>query len=342
MKKFFILALITICSVVPLSGYSSQKLADANDNDLLVYNDTSTNSMRYMNMWMFSFMPMYMNMNKTFKGDSRYNIPQKKDTKTGSGYMMGPEGAMQMQMYMFMGMYMTHDWSFMVMGSYNITSMPMFMSMKHRHTSQEMYSKGFGDTQLIGGIYQINNSHHRLEWQFGISLPTGRINYASTMSQMGPTVYGWGYAMQQGSGTFDPIAGIKYTYYQTGYTTGAEFMTTQRLYENYKHYRLGSIYTLSGNYNYNITKDFSLGTKLIATYTAPASGKSLASSEYFGVGYLTNDTGGFIMSNELNMKYSVNNSNKFELAVSLPLYQYYRGVQMGTSFIVSGKYTYMI
>jgi hypothetical protein len=86
---------------------------------------------------------------------------------------------------------------------------------------------------------------------------------------------------------------------------------------------------------------------LIGTYIAPAAGKYLTPDTSrmptkWGVGYITNDTGGFIMSNELNTKYSLNDSNKFELAVTLPLYQYYRGVQMGTSFIVSGKYTYMI
>ena len=334
MKRMLLTSLILI-GLLPLSSYSSKlQNIDNNNDSFLIYNDTSTNSMRNMNMWMFSFMPMYMNMNKVYKGASRTYPLQ-------DHYMMGPEGAMQMQMYMFMGMYMTHNWSFMVMGSYNITNMPMFMSMKHL-TSQAMYSKGFGDTQLVGGLYLINNSHHRLEWQLGVSVPTGRINYASTMTQMNG-IYGWGYAMQQGSGTFDPIFGIKYTYYQTNYTAGAEFMTTQRLYKNYKDYRLGSIYTISGNYNYNITRDFTLGTKLITTYIAPAAGKSLtSSSEHFGVGYHTNDTGGFVLSDELNAQYTYNEVHKFKLAVTLPIYQYYRGVQMGTSIVISGQYTYMI
>ena len=145
-------------------------------------------------MWMFDVMSMYMNMDGFQSGASSAPAP--------SDDMMVPT-KMDMYITMFMAMYMTKDWDVMLMGSYNYKFMDMDMNMHGKTERSSMKSQGFGDTEISGGYNIVNNRQHKLQVRAGVSLPTGRINYDGAMPMMDVEAYG--YNMQMGSGTFDPV-----------------------------------------------------------------------------------------------------------------------------------------
>ncbi len=110
------------------------------------------------------------------------------------------------------------------------------MGMKMRSKS-----KGMGDTRLMGN-YAISDSEgadgNNLNLYYGLSIPTGSVK----KNDMGQRLE---YAMQTGTGTYDPILGLGYNYKAGNWNLSASTGTVLRFGHNSEDYRFGNEYTAS-------------------------------------------------------------------------------------------------
>ncbi len=151
------------------------------------------------------------------------------------GFMMTPT-EMTMQMHMFhAGYQMNHRLAFMAMLPYHVNHMDMIDNMG---MTSSMKSSGLGDFSLSGQYGLWKSERSGVNVTLGLSLPTGSIDEGS-----GGTRYS--YAMQLGSGTWDPMVGIGYYRQYQSWRLGADISTTLRFGENDNGYRLGNAYKLS-------------------------------------------------------------------------------------------------
>lgn len=176
-----------------------------------------------------------------------YEFSRMKDVMDGSddletedviarGFMMAPID-MDMQMHMFhMGYQPSHRLAFMAMLPYINNDMTMENAMGVR---SKMKSDGFGDIALSGDYLLWQNQADQVHVEFGLSMPTGSIDEKSSAGVRLP------YAMQLGSGTWDPMLGISYAHQYHNWTFGAAAHATFRIGENDNNYSLGNVYGLS-------------------------------------------------------------------------------------------------
>lgn len=162
-----------------------------------------------------------------------------------ANYMVAPLD-MTMEMHMFGVMFgATDKLTLMGMAPYVHKSMNHVNRMGvHFNTETE----GLGDVKLSGiySLYEsgINPDTHRVTHTLllnpGVSLPTGSIN------ERGDTPAGANqklpYAMQLGSGTFDPLLGLTYVNKHANWSWGAQANTVLRFGQNSEGYRLGNEY----------------------------------------------------------------------------------------------------
>lgn len=286
-----------------------------------------------MNMWMFNLMPMYMTMDGLQSDTSSATAP--------SSDMMVPT-KMDMSMLMFMAMYMTRSWDVMVMGSYNIKTMDMTMNMMGKSIASTMRSEGLGDTQLLVAYKFLHTKRQSLKLEGGISLPTGRINYQGVMPMMSTTLYG--YNMQMGSGTFDPIIGIIYNYHWHKWALQSELRTLQRLYKNYRDYQLGDVYQLTLGADYNAWSYLSLGSKVQGILTTKTSGVAANTNANWGISYNPQNTGSKVinMIAEAKIKGAGSLANQsLLLQVAYPIYQNLNGTQMKQGWQAGVSFNFM-
>ncbi|WP_440683102.1 hypothetical protein [Cysteiniphilum halobium] len=286
-----------------------------------------------MNMWMFNLMPMYMTMDGLQSGTSSVAAP--------ADDMMVPT-KMDMSMLMFMAMYMTRNWDFMVMGSYNIKTMDMTMNMMGKSIASTMRSEGFGDTQLLISYKFLQTQHQSLKLKGGVSVPTGRINYQGVMPMMSTTLYG--YNMQMGSGTFDPIIGIIYGYHWHKWFLQSELKTLQRLYKNYRDYALGDVYQLTLGADYNVWSYLSLGSKVQGVLTTKTSGVAEDTNANWGISYNPQNTGGKVINLIAEAKIKgagILSNQSLLLQFAYPIYQNLNGIQMKQGWQVGVSFNFM-
>ncbi|MBK2124131.1 transporter [Fangia hongkongensis] len=304
-----------------------------NDMMTMSMNNHQHHHMDNLGMWMFNVMPMYMNMDGLQSGTN--------SVSGSSSDMMVPK-SMNMYMLMFMAMYMRGDWSVMLMNSYNIKTMDMDMNMMGKTTSSSMRSEGFSDTQVVGGYNLINTKVQKLQLQGGVSLPTGRINYSGDMPMMSDTLYG--YPMQMGSGTFDPILGINYTYFWHKLVTSAELETLQRLYKNYRSYQLGDVYQLTLLANYQVLSLLSVGSKLQGIITTKTDGVAAGTNANWGVDYNPANSGGKVINLFATARISgsgVLQGQSLAIEAGYPIYQNLNGTQMKQGWQASVALNFM-
>lgn len=148
-------------------------------------------------------------------------------------YMMVPT-----QMHMTMGG-MTVGYSFHK--DFFLMAMVMWMWKKMKMLNRAgrwstMESIGIGDLMLMGKyrLYRGDSlsSQRQLSFLLGVQCPTGSIRKKDN-GQILP------YAMQMGSGTFDPILGILYTDSYSDFWWGVNLTYTKRFYNNPHGYHLG-------------------------------------------------------------------------------------------------------
>jgi len=171
-----------------------------------------------------------------------------------------------MDMHMIGAMYApTNDLTLMVMGHYMDNKMKMVNRMG---VQSQMKSSGIGDT-VISGLYKLSEKscdcgdQSRLHANIGLSLPTGSIDEKGfRMGSYGNLPY----AMQLGSGTFDPILGLTYSSLTENYSWGVQGKATFRLEDNDEGYNLGNEYKVSSWVAKNVTNWLSTSLRLEASH----------------------------------------------------------------------------
>lgn len=179
--------------------------------------------------FMLSYRYMFMEMEGNRSGTRGVS-----EAEVLSQYMVAPT-EMEMKMHMLGAMYAPSDTlTLMAMLPYVELSMNHVTRMGMAFTTE---STGIGDIQLAGLWNILEDTHHRVHLNTGISLPTGEID------ERGNTPAGQNmklpYPMQLGSGTFDLRPGVTYAGQTSAVSWGAQVMGTIRLGENDNNYTLG-------------------------------------------------------------------------------------------------------
>ncbi len=288
---------------------------------------------------MISYRHARMGMKGMKDGDN--NVTPSAVVQAGGnyGYMMTPT-RMTMDMDMLGVMYAPNsDVTFMAMGHYMQKDMRMLM---RNGMTPKMETEGFGDT-VISALYKLEDeqcdcgTNNVLHANIGLSLPTGSIDEkAVRMGSYGNLPY----AMQLGSGTFDPIFGLTYNSYDENISWGGQIKTTLRLGKNEEGYRLGSEYSVGSWISKNFTDWLSGSIKLDATHKEDINGQDQGISGLVGVTPTAdpNNYGG----QTINLGLGINLYNpdgalkghRLALEYTKPIYENLNGVQMSTDNVI--------
>ena len=292
------------------------------------------------NEYMFSYRLMKMEMKNLFQGNNKISKVNAMSSPNGasnsSGTYMNAPDSMSMEMHMFGAMYAPSDYiTLMLMGSYHnkemtIQRMPMAGGRKF-----DVNSSGFGDMRLTF-LSKIQDTQ---KWKnhvgFGMSIPTGDINKRDVTPMSSDARLG--YAMQNGTGTYDAFFLINNLNEIGKFKVGEQFF-----------FKL----PVSGknDYGYKYGKDFGLNLWVSYRFFQYLSGSLKINYQYKG------EMEGF--DNEMNKRMSaamdsknqgfnkvnlglgfnfVNNSdyfknNRIALELLVPIYRDYKGIQMADSF----------
>lgn len=182
--------------------------------------------------FMLSYRYMYMDMDGNRDGDSRVGVDD-----VLADFMVSPTD-MSMEMHMLGAMYAPTDWmTLMLMVPYVRKDMDHVTRMGTRFTTK---SEGLGDIRLTGMFPIVHEGHHAFHANFGVSLPTGSIDEKDATPADPTASRRLPYPMQLGSGTFDLLPGVVYTFQEEDWSFGAAANGTIRLGENDNDYTLGN------------------------------------------------------------------------------------------------------
>ncbi len=199
-------------------------------------------------MTSYRYMPMWMEGSLSSSDDvSNATIFQ--------NFMVAPQ-KMRMDMHMLGVMYATSDkLTLMIMGNYVKNSMDLQMMSGMTFSTE---SSGFGDISL-GGLYKVlNKDRQSVHANIGVSIPTGDIDQRDDTPMMANAQLA--YAMQLGSGTWDPYVGVTYLGQTDSFSWGAQTMYKMRLGDNSENYSLGNKLDLNGWFAYKLSKKVSIST----------------------------------------------------------------------------------
>lgn len=192
---------------------------------------------------MLSYRHMFMQMDGSRDGTSA-----KSDADVRSaGFAIVPT-EMTMEMHMFGVMYAPRDWvTLMLMAPY------VRKTMKHKAgpvlgaVQFDTVSEGLGDIKLSAMFPFWERGAHAMQFNFGISFPTGSIAEKDATPAGRVTLP---YPMQLGSGTVDVLPGVGYTYQAAHWSAGAQASAVLRVDENYRNYTLGNRFDVTGWWAY--------------------------------------------------------------------------------------------
>ncbi len=287
--------------------------------------------------WMlsFRFAQMYMN-------DNYDNTNKVSSGEIFNKYMVAPE-SMRTDMYMFGLMYGVTDYlTIMAMTSY----VQKFMTLQHKAMGTfSTSSKGLSDTNLIGMFQLLDRSskngnslsRHKLHVNLGVSLPTGSINQRGNTPMASDVILG--YPMQLGSGTFDPIVGLTYVYKIEQWAFGSQANMVIRLGENYKGYRLGNEYSLTGWMSRSINRYLGISFRMLGKAWGNIHGKNTDLNPMMSPVNDPNARGGeridtMIGVNFINPDGFLKN-NRLAAEFGIPVYQRLDGPQLGLDYMFS-------
>jgi hypothetical protein len=197
---------------------------------------------------MLSYRYQYMHMDGNRDGDSSVSTQDVLDD-----FMVAPT-SMPMHMHMVGAMYGLTD-------NLTIGAMTGFMEKEMDHvrrngTQFDEDNQGITDTK-VNGLYEFyNDGKHRLQFNAGISLPTGSINDRKSNGTI------FAYPMQMGSGTYDLLPGISYSGLSENWSWGSQANSVVRLGRNDRGYTLGNRYQLTAWGARNINDALSVSLRL--------------------------------------------------------------------------------
>ena len=294
----------------------------------------------------FSNMRMHGLLNGKKKVDLReaMNSPNSASDNSGT-YMNSPVG-MKMDMLMFGGMYApTNNLTLMLMTNYVEKEMKQERMPMSGSSRFDVNSSGFGDVRVSALIKILQDNGHDTILGIGLSLPTGSIDKrdltpASSNARLG-------YAMQNGSGTFDPFIFVNNVNNLGKFKIGEQVLfKTNFSNNNSKGYHYGNFIDLKTWISYRWLKNLSTSLKINYKYQERMNGSDNEMNKRMSPA-MDNKNQGY---NKLELGFGLNFINHREflknhrlgIELTFPVYQNLRGIQMSDSInsIIGWQYSF--
>lgn len=270
-------------------------------------------------------------------------------------YLMSSD-RMHMDMHMLMAMYgLTRKITLMAMFDYNSSSMNMkspsgsshmmmmdgVMMMMPGGDMPDMKSSGFGDVKITGLYSLLDNVNHHVLVSAGISVPTGSIQTKGNASSMYPGSR-MPYMMQHGSGTWDVLPGLTYTFQKNKIIASSQVYSTIRTGYNVVGYKLGNAISFNDWFAYHWLKWLSTSLRGEVNVTGPIKGSDPSL-------YIYNDPSANYMNYGGTSAWAhagVNTyfktgfiNNKIGIEFGLPVYQNSNGIQPALYYSTTFNYS---
>jgi hypothetical protein len=217
--------------------------------------------------WMLSYRYMFMEMDGMYRGSSSISSAG----AFASNYAVAPE-RMTMDMHMVGAMYAPTD-------LITLSAMLPYTSREMDHSilagaapliaanggssTFTTESGGIGDLRLGSLIRIVHGNGHHFHGGFGVSLPTGSIGERDFVPGPGGLLKRQlPAAMQPGSGTFDLLPSLTYTYLGDSWSAGVQAAGVIRIGRNAHGYTLGDSFDLTSWVSYQVAEWVSVSTGL--------------------------------------------------------------------------------
>lgn len=217
--------------------------------------------------WMLSYRYMFMEMDGMYQGSNSISP----GTVFANNYAVSPT-RMTMDMHMIGAMYAPTDQvTLSVMLPYVTREMDHLINpgaapliaFNNGNSTFTTESEGIGDLKLGSLVRLIHDGAHHLHGGMGISLPTGSIGERDLVPGPGGLLQRQlPAAMQPGSGTFDFLPSITYTYVEESWSAGVQGSGVIRTGKNSHGYRLGNSFDLTSWFSYRTCESVSLSAGL--------------------------------------------------------------------------------
>ena len=329
--------LIIIIFIVFPSDTFSENLSTADSHaPISVHGD----HMHKKNGLMFSYRFANMRMNKVFNGTKSIStnaiMTAPNGASGGEGNYMNAPVSMKMDMHMLGAMFAPTDYlTIMLMTNYSQKEMTQQRVAMSGGGSFDVNSSGFGDVRLSGLIKLINNDKIKSHIGIGLSMPSGSINQRDNTPASNNTRLG--YAMQNGSGTYDPFFSL------TNLNNFGNFKFGQQIFfklpasgKNSNNYKYGKTFDSSLWTSYSWVNSISTSLRLNYNFMSEISGSDDEMNKRMSPAMDSNNQGHQKLNvgvglNFINHKVLLNN-HRLALESIFPLYQKYQGLQMSENF----------
>jgi len=291
---------------------------------------------------MFSYRFGHMRMDKVISGTKLMGINEimiaPNGSSNGAGTYMNAPTTMKMDMHMFGAMYAPTDYfTLMIMGSYSEKEMTQQrMPMMGKNGSRfDVNSSGIGDTKISGLIRIYDTTSIKSHFGIGLSLSTGSINKRDNA----PASFDarLGYAMQNGSGTFDPF------FFFNNVNNFGKVKLGEQIYfkipasgKNSKGYEYGNTFYSSVWTSYRWLNNVSTSVKLNYKYKGEMRGSDDEMNPRMSPAMDARNQGYQKLNFGIGINFINNNhllkNHRLALEAIFPVYQRYRGIQMSENF----------
>ena len=308
----------------------------------------------------FKLSPMFMKMDGLNDGgdhvarDSLLGMPVMMGTPTGK-FMAVPEDMDMRMLNLAVGYSFTDDIFGGLMLMYRSNRMDMRFNSKMAATTGQagyaMDSEGMADTMLMGK-YRLHADDpliptRQVSLFLGLSLPTGSIDEKNDNHPLpGRRKEQLPYAMQLGSGTFDPTVGLLYQGSLSPWWWGIDVTYTHRFYNNSRDYRLGNEARIDLYGMYQFRYDMLVQLQLGGQYSGNIHGEMDAAVDGSagratpgdpGSPYMTplwnpENYGGSKLLLSLGLQWQPAPLHILDLTASLPVHQDLNGPQLEESY----------
>ena len=304
----------------------------------------------------FKVTPMFMHMDGLLSGTSRVDPASILGTPAPGVYMAAPTSMDMRMLNLAAGYSFTDDFFAGLMFMYKDHEMDMLfnsnMAMMTGLPGYTMESSGMGDTMLMTKYRLFTDDPlvptRQASLFLGLSLPTGSIDEKNTTH---PVVMRRAeqlpYAMQLGSGTFDPTVGLLYQGSASPFWWGANLTSTLRLYDNKRDYRLGNRYALDlyamHQWRYDLLGQLQLNGEAVGAiggemdaYTDGSSGRANwpVNPNPMTPAWETDNYGGQRVSVSAGFQWQPRPLHIVDLTVQVPVYENLNGPQMSEDYRV--------
>lgn len=253
-------------------------------------------------------------------------------------YLMSSD-KMRMDMHMLMAMYgLSNKLTLMTMFEYRFSSMNMNApeGSGHMHMMNgmmmgneqmhDMKTSGFGDI-VVTGLYSIvNSTNHHVLFSGGLSIPTGSIYNQGDSTSMYPNTR-YPYMMQNGSGTWDLLPGLTYTFQKNKFTASTQVYSTIRTGYNNVGYKLGNKIAFNNWVAYRWLNWVSTSFRVEANATGVIDGQDASYYKYNEPTANPYNYGGKTIQASVGVNFYLLKMHRIGAEFGVPLYQKLNGIQ---------------